>query len=123
MSDTEKKPLRVLFCMAVLQNFFDLPNEEIGNVFKSVNVMLADLAAMEGVTVLGTMDDDMLMVGTSPNGWPWTCYVLADCADIETVTAACGLFRTTPVGDTHRLWRYMRIEARVGRPLDLPNPA
>lgn len=108
-------PLRVLFCIGVTQNFFDLPQEENVLVLQGYGAMLAAMSKLSGLDVLGTMDDDRLMVGTSP-GWPWTCYVLADVADLDTVAAACNLFRTTPVGE-HMLWRYGRIEARVGRAL------
>jgi hypothetical protein len=44
---------------------------------------------------------------------------MADCPDRETVRAACNLFRTIEVGE-HRLWRYMRVEARMGRALQIP---
>ena len=63
---------------------------------------LDELAKKNGVTVLGTIDDDQTMVGTSPNGWPWTFYILAEVPDRETVVAACNLFRTIEVGE-HRL--------------------
>ncbi|SEP07059.1 hypothetical protein [Amycolatopsis saalfeldensis] len=111
-------PLRVLFCIGVNQNFFDLPTDGIGVVWQAFSAMLRDLAALDGVTVLGTIDDDQHMVGPSA-AWPWTCYVLADVADQPTVVRACNLFRTTPVGE-HALWRYMRIEARMGRELAIP---
>jgi hypothetical protein len=55
------------------------------------------------------------MVGPS-DGWPWTCYILADVDSQETVKAACNLFRTTMVGE-HALWHYAKIEARIGRAL------
>ena len=70
---------------------------------------------MDGIKVLGTMDDDRLMVGKSDDA-PWTFYIMADVADLDTVVAACNLFRTTMVGE-HRLWKYGKIEARVGRAL------
>ena len=70
MTDT-KPPLRVLFCGAVLQNFFDLPAAEIGKVWQATGEMLKGIRDLPGVTVLGTIDDDQTMVGTSPNGWPW----------------------------------------------------
>lgn len=112
-------PLRVLFCIGVTQNFFDLPPKEIGTVWQGYGVAFSAMSKLPGLTIIGTMDDDRLMVGTSP-GWPWTCYILADAADLDTVAAACNLFRTTPVGD-HLLWRYGRIEARVGRELVVPD--
>ncbi len=56
------------------------------------------MADLPGVTILGTMDDDETMVGTSPDAFPWTCYILADCPDRNTVKAACNMFRTIEVG-------------------------
>ncbi len=37
---TEQKPIRVLFCIAVLQNFFDLPFSQIGPVWKAFGTMM-----------------------------------------------------------------------------------
>ena len=78
-----------------------------------------DLGGRFGVTVLGTMDDDELMVGASET-WPWTCYVLADVPDLDTVTQICNLVRESEVAGA-RLWKYLRVEARVGRPLFFGN--
>lgn len=118
MADTPPK-LRVLFCGAVLQNFFDLPASEIGKVWQATGEMLKGIRDLPGVEILGTIDDDQTMVGTSPNGWPWTFYILAEVPDRDTVVAACNLFRTIAIGE-HRLWRYMRVEARIGRELVIP---
>ncbi len=118
MPDAPKK-LRVLFCGAVLQNFFDLPAAEIGSVWQATGVMLKAIRDLPGVEILGTLDDDETMVGTSPAGWPWTFYILADVPDRASAVAACNLFRTTPVG-AHRLWKYIRVEARIGRELVIP---
>jgi hypothetical protein len=116
---TAPKRLRVLFCGAVLQNFFDLPADEIAKVWSATGEMLKGIRDLPGVAVLGTLDDDETMVGTSA-GWPWTFYILADVPDRETAVAACNLFRTTEVG-AHRLWRYIRVEARIGRELLIPS--
>jgi hypothetical protein len=116
-------PLRVLFCIGVNQNFFDLPSggEGPAQVWKGFQTMLGELAAHPGVRVLGTLDDDQHMVGPS-EGWPWTCYVLAEADGQSSVAEACNLFRTVPVGE-HMLWRYMRVEARIGRELTIPQEA
>lgn len=119
MTDAPKK-LRVLLCSAVTQNFFDLPGSEIGTVWGGVAEMLKGICAIPGVEILGTMDDDETMVGTSPNGWPWTFYILADFPDRDSVVQACNLYRVTQVGE-HRLWKYMRVEARIGRELVIPD--
>ena len=121
MSLTPPK-IRTLFCMAVLQNFFDLPAAEIGGVWKATGQMLRGIADLPGAEILGTLDDDQTMVGTSPTGFPWTFYILADMPDRDSVVAACNLFRTTEVGE-HRLWKYIRVEARMGRELVIPAAA
>lgn len=113
------QPLRVLFCIGINQNFFDLPADGIthGQVWQAFVSMMDGVKALPGVDFIGDMDDDSHMVGPS-EGWPWTCYLLADVDTAETVKAACNLFRTTPVGDGEvRLWRFARIEARMGRAL------
>src|SRR5690606_21900044 len=68
MTDATPKPIRALFCAAVTQNFFDLPAAEIGAVWAATGEMLKGIRAVPGVTILGTIDDDETMVGTSPNG-------------------------------------------------------
>jgi hypothetical protein len=65
------------------------------------------------------MDDDEVMVGPS-SGYPWTAYILAEVPSLAEVTAICNIVREAPAGE-HRLWRYLRIEARVGRPLFFGN--
>ncbi|MBN3764790.1 hypothetical protein [Burkholderia sp. Ac-20365] len=118
MTDNRSLPLRVLFCCGVTQNFFDLPREQIGEVWQAYGTMLAAVEAMDNVRVLGVMDDDRLVVGKS-DGAPWTFYIMADVADFDTAVAVCNLYRTTPVGE-YNLWRYGKIEARVGRALTVP---
>lgn len=115
----DKKPIRTLFCGAVLQGFFDLPSAEIMTVLKATGKMIRTIREMDGVEVIGTMDDDETMVGTSPDGFPWTFYILADVQNRDKAVEVCNLFRTTEVGD-YRLWKYMRVEARLGRELVMP---
>ena len=110
-------PLRVLFCIGINQNFFDLPKAEIGIVWTAFSGMLSTMSTTPGVDVIGSIDDDSHMVGPS-DGWPWTCYILADVDRQATIMAVCNLFRTTPVGE-HALWRYAKIEARAGRALTI----
>jgi hypothetical protein len=119
VSSEQPKKLRLLLCGAVLQNFFDLPTAQIGAVWQATGEMLKAIRDLPGVDILGTLDDDETMVGASPNGWPWTFYILADVPDWSTAVAACNLFRTIAVGE-HRLWKYIRVEARIGRELVIP---
>jgi len=121
MSQSNTSPLRVLFCIGITQNFFDLPTGKGIDVWKGFSAMLRALSQLPGVNVLGTIDDDRLMVGPSTTS-PWTVYIMADVPDHDTVVAACNLFRTTPVGE-YSLWRYAKVEARVGRALEIPAEA
>ena len=107
--------LRVLFCIGVNQNFFDATPAEAKQVWGAFGVMMKGMEETPGIRVIGNMDDDQLMVGPSTTA-PWTTYVLADAATLENVAAVCNLFRTTPVGES-KLWKYCKIEARVGREL------
>lgn len=123
MSQSPATPLRVLFCMGVNQNFFDATAEEAQQVWRAFSTMMNGIADQPGMKVLGNLDDDRGMVGPS-DGYPWTTYVLADAPDLATVHAACNLVRVTPVGDgTYKLWKYIKIEARVGRELVIPPEA
>ncbi|KEY60841.1 hypothetical protein [Serratia sp. DD3] len=113
----QSNKLRVLFCIGVNQNFFDATAPEAKQVWAAFGSMMTGMEEMQGIRVIGNMDDDQIMVGPS-SGWPWTTYVLADADALEHVNAVCNLFRTTPVGDgTYKLWKYCKIEARIGREL------
>ena len=115
----EGSGLRVLFCLGVLPEFFGADADTQAALLKGIPAAFEDLGGRFGVAVLGTMDDDELMVGPSAN-WPWTAYILADAPDLDAVIAVCNLVRTTMIGED-RLWKYMRIEARVGRRLFFGN--
>lgn len=108
-------PLRTLFCVGNNQNFFDLPKTDIGPVWIATQTFLTSLRDLDGVEILGTFDDDSHMVGPS-DSWPWTFYILADVKDQATVKEACNLLRTIMVGE-YALWKYFKIEARMGREL------
>lgn len=112
-------PLRVLFCIGVLQSNFDTDPATQQLVVATLKREFSNLNARFGIQVLGTMDDDVLTVGSS-SAWPWTSYILADVPDLETVARITGLLRSIEVGDG-RLWKYLRIEARVGRELFFGN--
>jgi hypothetical protein len=111
--------LRVLFCFGVTQSFFEAEPSSVARIAATMTEAFADLGSRFGVRVLGTMDDDELQVGASV-AWPWTAYVLADVPDLETVAKVTNLLRETEV-EGARLWKYLRVEARVGRPLFFAN--
>ncbi|MDG6097446.1 IacB protein [Alteromonas sp. ZYF713] len=111
---------RVLFCMGINQNFMDATKDEMADVWQAFSAMMKGIDELPGVTILGIMDDDRIQVGPSYSS-PWTAYIMADVPDLETVIEACNFFRSTPVGDgTYSLWKYCKVEARIGRKLVVP---
>lgn len=111
--------VRALVCLGISPDFFSAEPEVQGQLFQAIPKAFSDLGGRFGVRVLGTMDDDELMVGPS-EGWPWTCYILLDAPDHSAVASICNIVRETEVGDW-KLWRFMRVEARVGRRLFFAN--
>lgn len=111
---------RVLFCIGVNQNFMDSTAEVMGEVWQAFSQMMQGIDNLPGVNILGIMDDDRIQVGPSADA-PWTAYIMADVPDIESVIEACNFFRTIPVGDgTYKLWKYCKVDARIGRELVVP---
>jgi hypothetical protein len=115
----EEEALRVLFCFGVTQSFFEADPASVPSIAKAITEAFADLGGRFGIRVLGTMDDDELMVGSSVV-WPWTAYVLADVPDLETVAKVTNILREAEA-EGSRLWKYLRVEARVGRSLFFGN--
>lgn len=111
--------LRVLFCIGVTSGFFEAEPEELGTIKAAIEEAFDDLSGRFGVRVLGTMDDDRLLVGTSES-WPWVSYILADVPDLHAAHAVTDILRGR-AADGYPLWRYLKIEARIGRPLFFGN--
>lgn len=117
--DSDRSSIRVLFCIGVRDAFFDAAAPERGALVAATREAFADLTGRFGLRVLGTMDDDEVMVGPS-TGFPWTAYILADVPDYATAAAVCSIIRDQGVGDV-QLWKYYTIEARLGRGLFFGN--
>jgi hypothetical protein len=113
--------IRVLFAFGLTEGFFSEERSRIPAIMEALKTGFADLEARFGVRVLGTLDDDETMVGPTMT-WPWTCYVLASAPDRAAVAAVCGLLREVEA-DGLPLWRYLKVEARIGRPLFFAEPA
>jgi len=111
---------RALFAFGVTQDFFSGDRARIPVIMEALKRGFADLEGRFGVRVLGTLDDDETMVGAS-DGWPWTCYVLAQVPDRDAVVRVCNLLREVEVDGTP-LWKYLKVEARIGRPLFFAEP-
>jgi hypothetical protein len=106
---------RALFAFGLTRDFFAEDRARTPAIMEALKAGFADLELRFGVRVLGTLDDDELMVGATDT-WPWTCYILAELPAREAAAKVCNLLREIEVEGT-RLWKYLKIEARVGRPL------
>jgi hypothetical protein len=111
--------LRALVCLRVTQSFFDEPSANVPPVVAAIKDAFDDLGRRFGVRVIGTFDDDELMVGAPPGPLP-TAYILLETPSLEAVTDICNIARVTEIGGA-RLWKYLRVEARVGRALFFGN--
>jgi hypothetical protein len=115
------KTLRVLFAFGLTQDFFATERASIPPIMEALKQGFANLDERFGVRVLGTLDDDETMVGAT-DSWPWTCYVLAEARDRGGVLEVCGLLRELQAEGVP-LWKYLKVEARLGRPLFFAEPA
>ena len=107
--------LRALFAIGVTESFFAADGATAEAVHQALATAFSGLGERFGVNVLATLADDETQVGVS-TGWPWGCYIVATVPDRRAAVAICELVRETHVGDD-RLWKYVKIEARIGGPL------
>ncbi|MGE3600374.1 MAG: hypothetical protein AB7N70_33010 [Dehalococcoidia bacterium] len=114
MSDKTSN-LRVLFCFGVLPALFDEKTVDLPRILEQITAAYANLEQRFGIRILGSFDDDQIMMGPSAQ-WPWTAYILADAPSYDAIVAVCNITRAAPIGE-YRLSRYMRVEARIGRSL------
>lgn len=112
MFDLNLLLLCVLFCCGVLQNFFDLLCEQIGEVWQVYGVMFVVVEVMFGVCVFGVMDDDCFVVG-QVDGVLWIFYIMVDVVDFDMMVVVCNLYCMMFVGE-YNLWCYGKIEVCVG---------
>ena len=119
VGSTNGEQMRVLFCVGVLPDFYARPAADFDRLMEPFFRAFDRLGERFGLRVLGTLDDVWLSMGPS-SGWPWTFYILAAAPDYGAVRSVTRQLMDVEVeGD--RLWRYARIEARVGPPLDFGN--
>jgi hypothetical protein len=108
--------LRVLFCIGVLPDFYAQPAARFERLMEPFVRAFDRLGERFGISVLGTLDDVWLMTGPSLT-YPWTCYILAAAPSYDAVHEVTRQLMEIEL-DGDRLWRYAKIEARVGPPLD-----
>ena len=104
---------RILVLGGGLPGYFEASDQEKCEVFlPRFRALLAEWEEL-GAQVVASFCDDVLQVGpVSANSWAW--YLIFEVDELETVAKM--IERVRAEVDGVRLDRYVRFEARVGRP-------
>jgi len=113
---TIPSPLRVIFLGAAYDGWYKATGEERREQVLPCMKELFDEWKDMGAVPLATIDDDLFMVGR-PGAPDFTWYLIYDVPTLETVAAM--IHRVRADRDGVRLDKYIRIEARIGRPFFL----
>lgn len=109
-------PCRVLLLGAATQGWFQASDEERrGVVLPRFRRVIEEWKEL-GAKPLATLDDDLFMVG-EPGSPDFTWYLLFEVPSLEVPCAMLQRLRVTVDGG--RLDKYIRIEAKIGRPFFL----
>lgn len=109
-------PKRAILLGAMTPEYYAIAtDEERAKVIARFRLLVEEWQGL-GARVVGTLDDDLFMVG-EPGSPRFTFYLLFDVDDPQVVVDMIHRIRV-PV-DGIRMDRYVRFEARVGRPFFL----
>lgn len=111
-----KEPKRAIFLGAMTQAYYEIAgDDERAKVIARFRQLVEEWQGL-GARVVGTLDDDLFMVG-EPGSPRFTFYLLFDLDDPQVAIEMIHRIRV-PV-DGVRMDRYVRFEARLGRPFFL----
>jgi len=114
---TDKK--RALLLGAMTSEFYQIrTDDEREKIIRCFHQLMQEWARL-GAHVLSTFDDDLFMVG-EPASSRFTFYLMFEVDGAQTVTDMIQLVRE-PI-DGIRMNRFVRFEARIGRPFFLLEP-
>lgn len=110
---------RVLLLGAATRGWYDADDEtRREQILPRFRAMMDEWRGL-GARVLATLDDDLFMVGP-PGTTEFTWYLMIDVDDLASVTELLQRVRVTV--DGVRMDKYVRFEARIGRPFFLLEP-
>jgi len=108
------KPYRVIFMGAAVDGWLKADDDERREVvLPRAKAIFTEEWPQLGARVLCTLDDDLFNVGP-PATSDFTWYLIYELDDLNLIPAMLHCLRRTV--DGARLDRYLRIEAKVGRP-------
>ena len=102
-------PYRVLVLIAATDGWFAATTEERNDATDQLATVL-ESAGADGARLLASFDDDLFLTG-QPAPLPYSIFALYDVDDLAVVVRLVHGLRTSPLA------RFLRLEARVGRPL------
>ncbi len=102
-------PFRVLVLIAATDGWYEATPLERGSAIDELGAMLRQAQA-DGARLLSSFDDDVFLTG-QPAPLPYTIFVTYDVDDLSVVVALVHRLRSSPLS------RFLRLEARIGRPL------
>lgn len=102
-------PYRVLVLIAATDGWFAAATEDRNEAIDQLAGILRE-AAHDGARLLASFDDDLFLTG-QPAPLPYTIFALYDVDDLGVIVRLVHRLRTSPLS------RFLRLEARVGRPL------
>ena len=95
-------PYRVLVLVASTDGWYGATTDELGAILRE--------SEDAGARLIASFDDDLFLTG-QPAPLPYSIFVLYDVDDLSVVVRLVHRLRTSHVA------KYLRLEARVGRPL------
>jgi hypothetical protein len=120
MLDLEKPtwatPVRVMILASASAAWYDTTDAERREAVLPRFREILSSWARSGARLIGSFDDDFFMVGT-PTSLPNSMYMLYEIDDVSRVVDMLHMLRQTERGV--RLDKYIRMEARLGRPVYL----
>lgn len=102
-------PYRVLVLIASTDGWYGATPEERDKATDELGAMLRE-AEEGGARLIASFDDDLFLTG-QPAPLPYTIFALYDVDDLAVVVRLVHRLRMSETA------RYLRLEARVGRPL------
>lgn len=109
-------PHRVLLLGAATRGWYEAEDDERRERILPRFKAMMDEWRQLGARVLATLDDDLFMVGP-PGPANHTWYLLLEVDDLDVLAAMTQRIRTTV--DGVRMDKYVRFQARIGRPFFL----
>ena len=102
-------PFRVMVMIAATDAWFTADRADRDAATDELSTLLSG-AEERGARLLASFDDDLLLTG-QPAPLPYTIHILYDVDDLAVIVDLVHRLRTSDLG------RFLRLEARIGRPL------